>query len=278
MALFFHAKNKYNHHEYYLCSALKKRVAMKIKSIFKTIFIWFIIIVSMATFIVVYIVLWLVSLPFDKKKFFIQKITQFWAAFYVWVFPFWTVEIIGKEKLKRNKACIAVSNHQSMGDIIFLFKTYAYFIWVSKIENFRMPVLGWVMTLNNYISLKRDDPKTFPKMFEDISKALKENKTIMIFPEGTRSRNMEVGRFKDGAFKAAIDNKVSIIPIVLDGSGKTVKRDPSEKGKIKIIIKVLDEIPYNLFPTYNPTELKDYVRNIIIKELETLRASRSNKD
>ena len=231
----------------------------------------------MPTFMFLYILIWLATFLFDKRKFIIQKITQYWANFYVWVFPFWTVEIIGSEKIIKNRACVAVSNHQSMGDIIFLFKTYAYFIWVSKIENFKIPILGWVMRINKYISLQRNDQRTFPKMFEDISASLKKHKTIMMFPEGTRSRNMEVGRFKEGAFKAAIDNKVSIIPIVLDGTGKTVKRDPAEKGKIKIIIKVLDEIPYSSFPTYNATELKDYVRDIIVRELETLRTAHTNK-
>lgn len=109
-------------------------------------------------------------------------------------------------------------------------------------------------------------------MFEGISKALKENKTIMIFPEGTRSLTEELNRFKEGAFKAAIDNKVPIIPIVLDGTGKTVpKEGMTFSGKTKITVKVLDIIPYENFPSYDPAILKDYVRDIIDAELKLLR-------
>ena len=90
----------------------------------------------------------------------------------------------------------------------------------------------------------------------------------MIFPEGTRSLTTEIGRFKEGAFKAAIDNKVPIIPIVLDGTGRVLPKEGMViKGKTKITVKVLDEIPYEKFPSYEPHALKEYVKGIIAKEL-----------
>jgi len=130
------------------------------------------------------------------------------------------------------------------------------------------------MTINGYICVNRKDPKTFPKMFAGIAKALKKNKTIMIFPEGTRSLTSGLGRFKDGAFKAAIENKVPIVPIVLDGTGRLLPKDGMKiSGKTKIIVKVLDEIPYANFPSNDHQILREYVKDIMAKELVKLRTT-----
>jgi len=226
----------------------------------------------MITFWVIYSILWIFTFPFDRDHNFTQYLTWYWATFYVVVYPFWKIELIDKHKLVRGKSCIAVSNHQSLLDIMILFHLYGYFTWVSKIENFRVPVLGWVMTINGYIRVNRKDPKTFPKMYEGITRALKRNRTIMIFPEGTRSLTPELGRFKDGAFRAAIENKIPIVPIVLDGTGNLLPKDGLKiSGKTKIVVKVLDEIPYNKFPSNDPQILREFVKDIMAKELIKLR-------
>jgi 1-acyl-sn-glycerol-3-phosphate acyltransferase len=247
---------------------------MKVKGLLVSFLVWLFFGFTMVLFFVFYIVLWVFSFPFDRKQYFIQWLTWCWASFYAKVFPFWSIELINKERLVKGKACVAVSNHQSLLDIMVLFHLYAYFIWVSKLENFKAPILGQVMTLNRYISLVRNDPRTFPKMFEDISKALKNNKTVMIFPEGTRSLTDYLGRFKEGAFKAAIDNKVPIVPIVIDGAGRAIpKKGKTFAGRTKITVKVLDEIKYEDFPSYDPVVLKEYVKGIIEQELKIIQSA-----
>ncbi len=235
----------------------------------KTIAIWVYAGITLFVIFIPYIVLWLLTFWFDRKHYITQKFTQWWSTFYLYSLPGIKVRVEGKEKLHRNKACIVISNHQSLVDILLLFHTFAYFIWVSKIENFRAPVLGWVMYLNGYISLKREDPKTFPRMFAQIAKALQNNRPVMIFPEGTRSNSSKMGRFKEGAFKAAIENKVPIQPIVLNGSADVFKERP-EGQQLWLTVKVLDPIPYENFPTYNPTELKEYFKDIIQNELNQI--------
>jgi 1-acyl-sn-glycerol-3-phosphate acyltransferase len=249
-----------------------KLISVKLKRILISSLVWIVLAVSLFVIFIPFAILWIFTFPFDRQHYLTQKYTKYWCVFYVFIYPFWDVKVIDEYKLQKGKACIAISNHQSMLDIMVLFNTYAYFIWVSKVENFRAPILGWVMTMNRYISLDRNDPRTFPKMFEDISRALKKNKTIMLFPEGTRSLTTNLGRFKDGAFKAAIDNKVPIIPIVLDGTGKVLPKEGMViKGKARIIVKVLDEIPYEKFPSYEPRILKEYVKAIMDQELQKIR-------
>jgi 1-acyl-sn-glycerol-3-phosphate acyltransferase len=230
---------------------------------------------SAITLIIIFIffsIIWILTIPFDREHRITQKFTRLWGAFYVKTYPFWYLEVIDINKISEGKPMVAVSNHQSLLDILVLFSIYAHFIWVSKIENFRMPVLGWVMTANGYISLNRNDPRTFPKMFEGIARALKKNKIVMIFPEGTRSQTAEMGRFKDGAFKAAIENKVSILPIMLDGSWRALSKESKLfSNRTKITVKILDEIPYNKFPSLEPSALKEYVKGIINEELQKIR-------
>ncbi|MGC8824429.1 MAG: lysophospholipid acyltransferase family protein [Bacteroidales bacterium] len=234
--------------------------------------IWGISGITLFLFFIPFAILWIITYPFDPHHFVTRKYTQWWATFYLYLLPNTKVYIENKNKLSKGKACIVISNHQSLIDILVLFHAFAYFIWVSKVENFRVPVLGWVMHMNGYISLKREDPRSFPKMFEDIKKALAKNEPVMIFPEGTRSKSRSMGRFKEGAFKAALDNKVPIQPIVIDGSYiglKKSKTDPSATIKVKI----LNPIPYEQFPSYNPSELKEHFRNLIQNELDKLAKS-----
>ena len=245
---------------------------MKLKRKLVSLLVWLFFGITMVVFFAFYLTLWILSYPFDRKQYFVQWLTWCWCSVYVKVYPFWKLELINKEKLVRNRACVAVSNHQSLLDIMVLFYLHAYFIWVSKIENFKAPILGQVMRINRYISLVRNEPKTFSKMFTDISKALKSNRTIMIFPEGTRSLTENLGRFKEGAFKAAIDNKVPILPIVINGTGKAIpKNGKTFSGKTKITVKVLDPIPYESFPSYDPAILKEYIKGIIEAELKVIR-------
>jgi 1-acyl-sn-glycerol-3-phosphate acyltransferase len=239
--------------------------------------VWVFAALSLMIIFVFFSVVWILTVPFDREQRITQKFTMLWGAFYIKVLPFWYLEVIDKNKITEGKPMIAVSNHQSLLDILVIFSIYAHFIWVSKIENFRVPVLGWVMTANRYISLNRNDPRTFPKMFEGITKALKKNKIVMIFPEGTRSLTGEIGRFKEGAFKAAIDNKVSILPIAIDGSWSSLSKESNAfSGRTKITVKILDAIPYEKFPSLDPAVLKEYVKGIIGEEVKKIRSGGNN--
>jgi 1-acyl-sn-glycerol-3-phosphate acyltransferase len=245
---------------------------MEPKKLLITSWVWTVGVISLIVLFVIFAIIWTITYPFDRKHFVSQKYTHYWGSFYLKLLPIAKVEVIDRHKLKRDKAAIAISNHQSMVDILILFHLFAYFIWVSKIENFRTPILGWVMYMNGYISLVREDPKTFVKMFEKMSKSLQNKRTIMMFPEGTRSKTGELGRFKEGAFKSAIENQVPIIPIVLDGTGSSIPKEGISVNKSnRIVVKVLDEIPYEQFPSKNPTELKEFFKLIIGKELENFR-------
>jgi 1-acyl-sn-glycerol-3-phosphate acyltransferase len=247
---------------------------MKARYILKTIIVIITITFTYVTYFPIFLILYLLSRPFDPRRYFVHWLTAKWGLTYLLMSPGWKIKITGKEKIVRGKPCVLISNHQSMVDICLLYQAYPHGMWVSKVENFKVPVLGWVMSMNGYIKVDRKNPRSFPKMFEDCAEKLKMNDTIIMFPEGTRSVNGEIGRFKEGAFKVAIENKVPIIPIVLDGAARLFPKKAVKLNGDKVLrLKVLDEVPYEKFPSYNPAELKEYFKDLMSKELNDLQKS-----
>ena len=94
----------------------------------------------------------------------LHRFTCFWASLYTWLNPVWPVTIHDRDKLRSDRACVMVSNHLSLVDILVLFRLFHHFKWVSKIENFRVPFIGWNMSLNGYIKLKRGDKQSIMQM------------------------------------------------------------------------------------------------------------------
>lgn len=232
-----------------------------------TVIMYMLFVVLWITNFVSYLIIWILTSWFDKKRICVKKFTSLWGRMHLYINPAWHPKLIGKQNIN-NKACVYVSNHQSMLDIVSLFEVSPYIVWVSKIENFKMPILGTVMRLNGYIQLVREDPRSFPKMFNACSKTLNEGMPVLFFPEGTRSKTGQMGRFKEGAFKVAIENNVPIIPIVMDGIEQAGLKFSLKGG---FTIKVLNEITPQQFPSQNPSELKEYVKDIMLNELNVIR-------
>ena len=101
------------------------------------------------------VIVWLATYAFDRRLKALHLLTCFWGSLYSWLNPLWRVRIEGREKLRANETYVIVANHQSLLDILVLFRLFAHFKWVSKIENFRIPLIGWNMLLNRYIPLSR---------------------------------------------------------------------------------------------------------------------------
>ena len=110
-----------------------------------------------------------------------------------------------------------VSNHESLGDILALFGLYRPFKWVSKASVFKVPFLGWNMTLNGYVPLLRGDAQSVSRMLDHCDRWLSRGVPVLMFPEGTRSADGEVKAFKDGAFRMAVKQGCPVIPIAISG-------------------------------------------------------------
>ena len=229
---------------------------------------WLFIVVSSILLFPIAVLLWAVTAPFDRRLRLLHRFTCFWASLYTWFNPAWRVRIEGREKIAPNTAYVMVANHQSLLDILVLFRLFRHYKWVSKIENFRIPCIGWNMSLNRYIKLRRGDRESVEQMMSACERTLAEGSSVMMFPEGTRSRDGRLQAFKRGAFTLAQRMRAPILPIVVEGTARALpKRGFVLQGRHAIRIRVLDAVPYNRFADESAEAVADQIRALMAAEL-----------
>jgi len=213
----------------------------------------------------------LVTFPFDRKLRALHLWTCFWASLYTWIMPSWRIRIEGRSKVRKNATYMVVSNHQSQLDILVAFRTFFHYKWVSKIEIFKVPLIGWNMTLNRYVKLKRGDKESIEQMMHDCEERLAEGSSVFFFPEGTRSPDGTIKGFKMGAFQLAHKMKLPILPVVVSGTNRALpKYSMNFHGTQRIIMKIYDEIPYEKYRDKTVEETANMVREFMIGELAVL--------
>ncbi|HKJ23844.1 MAG TPA: lysophospholipid acyltransferase family protein [Myxococcota bacterium] len=211
---------------------------------------------------------WAVTRPFDRRKVALHRFTCFWASLYTWLNPAWPVKITGREKIDPGEAYVMVANHLSLLDILVLFRLFTHYKWVSKVENFRVPCIGWNMRLNGYIPLVRGDRASVVEMMRQCERTLGEGNSIMMFPEGTRSPTGRMRAFKTGAFELALKARRPILPLVITGTSNALpKRGFVLQGRHPIEVTVLDPIPYAAFEGQTADALAESVRDVIAEQL-----------
>lgn len=242
------------------------------KTIF-SVYVYLIIIITALVLWLPFVVIWLFTVLFDKRLIILHYFANFWGSLLTILVPGWKLTMIGKEKLN-NKAKIIVANHQSQEDILLIYRLGVPFRWISKAEVFKTPIYGWLMSLKGDIKLHRFSKSSIKQMFIDAEKVLRKGCIITIFPEGTRSKTGNVGKFKEGAFKLAQNVEIPIVPVVIYGTGtKLIYPNGQFKGKHKVIVKVLDEIPYEEIKGKDTGELANQVKDLIELELNKLKIS-----
>jgi 1-acyl-sn-glycerol-3-phosphate acyltransferase len=149
---------------------------------------------------------------------------MFLGALYTWTTPSWKMHVIDRNKFKRGRLYVVISNHQSQLDILVAFNLFRHFKWVSKAEIFRVPFVGWNMYLNRYVRLVRGDKESIEQMMKVSEERLREGSSVFLFPEGTRSEDGNVKKFKPGAFILAHKLKIPILPIAISGTKKALPK------------------------------------------------------
>ncbi|PIE71908.1 MAG: 1-acyl-sn-glycerol-3-phosphate acyltransferase [Deltaproteobacteria bacterium] len=215
------------------------------------------------------VLIWLITRPFDHRLRVLHQFTCLWGAHYIWVMPVWKLTLTGRNKIPKTGNRIYVSNHQSQLDILVAFNLFTHFKWVSKIEIFRLPFVGWNMTLNRYIRLKRGDKESIRQMMADCEASLRQGNPVYMFPEGTRSPDGNVKPFKPGAFELAHKLKLPIQPIALSGTRRALpKYSLNFHGRHHLRMDVLDEIPYSAFSHLSVSDTAEKVRHIIMAHVD----------
>lgn len=181
--------------------------------------------------------------PFDKPRKTIQAISRWISRLFFSAMPFWHTRRMGMEHIDKKQKYVIVLNHQSMIDIPMLYWTPLNFRWVTKKELLKAPIFGQYILLHGDITIDRGASRSaMEKMEIQGRKWLSRGVSIAVFPEGTRSKDGCMHRFKTGAFALAKDNGVGILPVVLDGTDNLMKKGWRVAAKHTFTIKVLPPV------------------------------------
>jgi 1-acyl-sn-glycerol-3-phosphate acyltransferase len=198
----------------------------------------------------------------------VHKIANLWARMLLWLTST-RVDVIGKENVLMEKPQIFMANHQSDFDIlIVLAHIPGQFRWIAKKELFKIPIFGKAMRNAGYIEIDRQNHEKALKSLDEAAQKIREGKSVVTFPEGTRSRDGKIRPFKQGMFHLAIQSGVPIVPISIIGANEIMpKRTLMVKpGRITMVIdRPVDVSGYTL---ETRGELIERIHHIIVRNFE----------
>ena len=145
-----------------------------------------------------------VCYPFDRGRRTVHELSRILVRIFFFLPPFWRQRVIGRELIDRKKSYVIVINHNTVIDIPALYYIPLNFRWVSKREVFKTPFFGQFLLLHGDICIDRGHAaEALEQLVRDGKKWISRGASVAIFPEGTRSKDGEIHRFKAGAFTLA---------------------------------------------------------------------------
>jgi 1-acyl-sn-glycerol-3-phosphate acyltransferase len=245
--------------------------------IFKSIIVWLTGICFVVVTFPLTLLVWVLTLPFDRKRLIVHMLLMYESTILSFLIPIWKIHIEGRDKALKGLTYVIISNHQSILDILLMNCLRYRYKWISKIENFNVPVIGWYLRMAKYITVDRGNEDSKNEMLDKSYDCLRKGISIMIFPEGTRSVNNEIGFFKRGAFQLALQADVPLLPVLIDGTGGILpKHGLIFSSGHRVRIKVLDPIDPVTFRSESPESLALKLNTFMSTELMNFR-SKSNK-
>lgn len=201
--------------------------------------------------------------PFDSRNRLSNPLMKIWTKAVLFIYGI-KVIVHGKENIDAGKGKIYISNHASYLDI---FVQLAYLPdnvrMIYKKEINRVPLLGWAMYCAGFVALDRNKVREAMKSLDKAAERVKKGLSVVIYPEGTRTHDGNVGEFKKGMFFLADKAKADIIPVSLSG---TFELMPLRSSKVKSgTVNMVIEKPIKY---RKDKELLNEIRDIVIKNIK----------
>lgn len=237
-----------------------------IKKKLLSLLIWVIITILTASLYFAMLFAAIITFPFDKKRRLAHAQCFWWSDLVITFNPYWNLKVAGMENIDSNRTYIIVANHQSLADIVAAYQTKMQFKWVAKESLFKVPFVGWCMSLAKHIKLERGKFASIKKVYREAACWLRSGMSVLFFPEGTRSETGEMGEFQNGAFKLAIKEKVPILPISIEGTGNAIPKGSWVfSTKVSARLKILPAIETSGFAMADFARLRDMTRQALAK-------------
>ncbi|MDE5977879.1 MAG: 1-acyl-sn-glycerol-3-phosphate acyltransferase [Turicibacter sp.] len=229
--------------------------------------LWIVLSILVALFIIAVITVLVVNFRVQQlkdEKYSTQERFSFISWVISWVVPLLfniKVQAKGLEKLENVQHGVIYANHQSNMDIVAMLKAikkpHGY---VAKKELDNIFLLSDSMRLIQCQFMDRNDVRQSVKVISSAAKSVKEGHLMVIFPEGTRMVQSEMGSFKSGSFKLAQKAKADIIPVTIHNSYEVSKRWPR---RTVIKLEIHDPIPYEAYESLATNEICEQVEGIV---------------
>lgn len=182
--------------------------------------LYYIFLVLLCTFFMILsAVALVVCYPFDRGRRVVHELSRILVRIFFAIPPFWRQRVEGLERIDRRQRYVIAVNHNTVIDIPTLYYLPLNFRWVSKREVYKVPFFGQYLFLHGDICINRGRATAaMEQLLREGREWISRGASVAIFPEGTRSKDGEIHRFKAGAFLLAREAGVGILPVVLDGT------------------------------------------------------------
>ncbi|HEX7336395.1 MAG TPA: lysophospholipid acyltransferase family protein [Gemmatimonadales bacterium] len=234
---------------------------------------WLVLVVCIVVWFPILVVARLLTAPFDKGRYIPGYIFRRIGPAMAMLNPLWRFRYSGRMPADPRRPYVVVSNHESFADILLISHLPWEMKWLSKAELFRIPVMGWEMWLAGDIPVRRGFGPSAVEAMARCREVLRERVSVMIFPEGTRSKTSELLPFKDGAFRLAIEAGVPILPLAVSGTGTALRKHDWRFGKSVAEVRVLDPVETAGLTLADVPALKARVRQTIVEARDALAKS-----
>ena len=166
------------------------------------------------------------------------------------------VKIEGLENLTPDKTYIFAANHQSQFDILTLQGYLKFnFRWLAKKELFQVPIWGTAMKKAGYIPIDRSRGRQALKSLDEAAKRIADGTSVIIFPEGTRSRDGKLQPFKAGGMVLAIKAGVDLVPVAISGTHEVLAKGRLMLHPGNVLIRIGKPVPTTDYRTNQKHEL-----------------------
>lgn len=223
--------------------------------------VWSVLIVIFGFFYVALV--FVVTAPFDRGRYAAGRAFRQLAVAQVTMNPLWHFHMSGDPISDPRRPYVAVSNHESYADIFLISHLPWEMKWLSKETIFRIPVMGWMMRMAGDIPLRRGNRDSTLAALAACRDRLSKRVSVMIFPEGTRSRGGDLLPFKDGAFRLAIEAGVPVLPIVVAGTRHAMAKGSFRFQHARAAVRVLPPVETTGMTLQDIPRLRDHVRSLI---------------
>jgi 1-acyl-sn-glycerol-3-phosphate acyltransferase len=231
---------------------------------------WLVLVLCILLWFPMLLIVRLLTFPFDRPGYAAGYLFRRIGPAMASLNPMWRFRYSGRIPPNPRNPYVVVSNHESFADILLISHLPWEMKWLSKAELFRIPVMGWMMWLAGDIPVKRGFGPSALEAMERCRQVLRERVSVMIFPEGTRSRTAELLPFKDGAFRLAIEAGVPILPLAVSGTRTALPKHDWRFGKSVGEVRVLDPVETSGLTLADVPALKARVRETIVRARDAL--------